>query len=78
MKQKELKKALDARLLDLIESYYANIRTFEHYAEEQMYRSFEIIRMAWDLGCIDGDDFSTIIGIVCFIGTMVTMEDRLS
>ena len=78
MKQKELKKALDARLLNLIESYYNNIRTFEHYAEEQMYRSFEIIRMAWDLGCIDGDDFSIIIGIVCFIGTMVPMEDRLS
>ena len=78
MKQKELKKALDARLLDLIESHYSNIRTFERYAEEQMHRAFEVIRMAWDLGCIDGDDVSTIIGIVCFIGTMVPMEDRLS
>ena len=78
MTRKELRKALDARLLDLIESYYNNIRSFEHYAEEQMYRAFEIIRMAWDLEVIDGNDFSTIIGIVCFIGTMVTMEDRLS
>lgn len=78
MTRKELRKALDARLLDLIESYYNNIRLFEHYAEEQMCRAFEIIRMAWDLEVIDGDDFSTIIGIVCFIGTMVTMEDRLS
>ena len=78
MTRKELRKALDARLLDLIESYYNNIRSFEYYAEEQMYRAFEIIRMAWDLDVIDGDDFSTIIGIVCFIGTQVTMEDRLS
>lgn len=79
MKQREIRMVMDARITTLVMEWYdLTERRFDHMADQTSARLLEDLRVAWDLAALSSDDYSTCLGIICYMGTNVEMEERIS